>query len=110
MGALGRLASIVEQVAEMQHSGKRTIVVTSGAVGLGNMLLQKQQGSSVEPFGDKPWNADARAAAAVGQPNLMALYQTMFAQHGLRCAQLLVTNHDLGLESTFNNLRDTVEE
>lgn len=111
--ALGRLASIVEQISEMQNSGRNCIVVTSGSVGFGKMLLREQQILST-PIGNmrnrNAWNPDARAAAAVGQPSLMALYHSMFRQYGLRCAQVLVTQRDFDCESTRNNLKSTVEE
>ena len=90
--ALGRLASIAEQAAELQNSGRSVILVTSGSVGFGKMLLHEQKRLST-PMGalrrGKDWTPDPRAAAAVGQPSLMALYQSLFQQYGVRCAQVL---------------------
>jgi len=88
-------------------------LVTSGSVGFGKMLLREQKMMST-PMGafrrEKRWNPDARAAAAVGQPSLMALYQSLFQQYGVRCAQVLVTQNDFERESTKNNLTSTMEE
>lgn len=111
--ALGRLASIAEQAAELQNSGRNVILVTSGSVGFGKMLLREQKMMST-PMGafrrGKDWNPDARAAAAIGQPSLMALYQSLFSQYGVRCAQVLVTQNDFERTSTRDNLTSTVEE
>ncbi|XP_063696390.1 delta-1-pyrroline-5-carboxylate synthase [Culicoides brevitarsis] len=115
--ALGRLASIVEQVAECQLEGRECIMVTSGAVAFGKQKLEQEvlmsmsmretlspkdhmQGNVIEP----------RAAAAIGQSGLMSLYDAMFAQYGVKVAQVLVTKPDFYNEETRKHLFSTLSE
>ena len=53
---------------------------------------------------------EPRAAAAVGQSGLMSLYDAMFAQYGIKIAQVLVTEPDLYNEETRRNLLSTLSE
>lgn len=53
---------------------------------------------------------EPRAAAAVGQSGLMSLYDAMFAQYGVKLAQVLVTKPDFLNEETRKNLFSTLSE
>lgn len=53
---------------------------------------------------------EPRAAAAVGQSGLMSLYDAMFAQYGVKIAQVLVTKPDFYNEETRKNLFSTLSE
>ena len=113
--ALGRLASIVEQVAECQLEGRECILVTSGAVAFGKQkltqeLLMTQTMRETLRGDDTPHVLEPRAAAAVGQSGLMSLYDAMFAQYGLRIAQVLLTKPDFYNEETRKNLFATLSE
>lgn len=118
--ALGRLASIVEQVAECHHEGRECIMVTSGAVAFGRQKLTQellmslsmretlsQSDHSREDAGS---TLDPRAAAAVGQSELMAMYDAMFSQYNVKIAQVLVTKPDFYNEETRKNLFCTLSE
>ena len=72
--ALGRLASIVEQVAECQIEGRECIMVTSGAVAFGKQKLAQELLMTLtmrETLHPKENDAnhilEPRAAAAVGK-------------------------------------------
>ncbi|XP_065185504.1 delta-1-pyrroline-5-carboxylate synthase-like isoform X2 [Sycon ciliatum] len=98
--ALGRLASIVEQVAELQGKGKQVVLVTSGAVAFGKQVINQQNrlSQSVRQAinsGKDGTFLEPRACAAVGQCGLMSMYEAMFSQYGLETAQVLLTKRDL---------------
>lgn len=118
--ALGRLASIVEQVAEAQNEGRECIMVTSGAVAFGKqkltqeLLMSLSMRETLSPTDhtreDAPALVEPRAAAAVGQSGLMSLYDAMFSQYGVKIAQVLVTKADFYNEHTRSNLFSTLSE
>ncbi|KAK6638605.1 hypothetical protein RUM43_006872 [Polyplax serrata] len=118
--ALGRLASIVEQVAESHMGGRECIMVTSGAVAFGKQKLTQELVMSLsmrETLSPKDHIKDEgkyllepRAAAAVGQSGLMSLYDAMFSQYGVKIAQVLVTKPDFYNEETRRNLFSTLSE
>jgi glutamate 5-kinase len=49
-----------------------------------------------------------QAAAAVGQMGLTQAYETVFARHGLKSAQILLTHDDLADRSRYLNARTTL--
>ncbi|MGZ6076723.1 MAG: glutamate 5-kinase [Myxococcaceae bacterium] len=86
--ALGRLMSLVEEMALLRQEGRQLLLVSSGAVALG----MKQLGLE-----ERPRSLGLRqACAAVGQGHLVALYTSAFAQFGVTAAQVLLTESDLG--------------
>ncbi|KAL0830747.1 hypothetical protein ABMA28_002872 [Loxostege sticticalis] len=118
--ALGRLASIVEQVAECHHEGRECIMVSSGAVAFGRqkltqeLLMSLSMRETLSPSDHTREDAvsilDPRAAAAVGQSELMAMYDAMFSQYNVKIAQVLVTKPDFYNEETRKNLFCTLSE
>ncbi|KAA8590082.1 hypothetical protein FQN60_014016 [Etheostoma spectabile] len=119
--ALGRLASIVEQVAMLQNQGREMMIVTSGAVAFGKQRLRHEilLSQSVRQALHSGQNQlkemsvpvlEARACAAAGQSGLMALYEAMFTQYSTCTAQILVTNLDFHDEQKRRNLNSTLHE
>lgn len=119
--ALGRLASIVEQVAELQNEGRELLMVTSGAVAFGKQRLAQELLMSLSmretlSTKDSIRSEEAksliapRASAAVGQSGLMSLYEAMFAQYGVKVAQILITKPDFYNNETRQNLNSTINE
>jgi glutamate 5-kinase len=96
-----RLAAELAEVA-----GKRKVVlVSSGAVALGAERLGLVRSRA------KPWDIPTKqAAAAVGQPHLMAAWGDALARHGLVTAQVLLTAEDLASRQRFLNARRTFEK
>ncbi|XP_063748955.1 delta-1-pyrroline-5-carboxylate synthase isoform X2 [Eleginops maclovinus] len=119
--ALGRLASIVEQVAMLQNQGREMMIVTSGAVAFGKQrlrheILLSQSVRQALHSGHNQLNdmsvpvLEARACAAAGQSGLMALYEAMFTQYSTCTAQVLVTNLDFHDDQKRQNLNSTLQE
>lgn len=90
------IENLVKAIADIKNSGKEVILVTSGAIGLGMAKL----GLSVRPH-DTP---SKQACAAIGQTELMNLYERFFGDYSISVAQVLLTKYILSDER-----RDHVE-
>ena len=73
-------------ISELKNTGKEVILVSSGAIAVGRNRL----GMDIKPHEIKL----KQAAAAVGQCDLMCLYDRAFAEYGYVAAQILM-NRDV---------------
>lgn len=97
---LAQFQRLSAEVAAAVKSGCECLIVSSGAVGAGLMLLG---------FAQRPADlAGVQACAAVGQSKLMQIYETAFAEHGLHVAQLLLTHGDLDSRTRYANAANTM--
>lgn len=95
--AVRRLA---DQIAELRRRGLHVTVVSSGAIGAGVSQLR---------LGVRPKNmALLQAAAAVGQPALMNIFDAALSRHRLRAAQMLLTRADFEDRRRYLNVRNTL--
>lgn len=99
---------LAEDIAAVVRSGKKILIVTSGAVGEGEKEL----------FGDFPVVAFGnmnqaiirkQAQAAVGQGSLITAYKKAFARHGLIAAQVLLTQSDFADQQNSLNICATIQ-
>ena len=91
-------------MAELAQT-RSVVLVSSGAIALGAERL----GLVRSPR--KSWDiATKQAAAAVGQPDLMAEWGRAFGAHGRLVAQVLLTAEDLANRRRFLNARHTFEK
>ncbi|HYG23318.1 MAG TPA: glutamate 5-kinase [Verrucomicrobiae bacterium] len=97
---LAQMEQLVAQLAAQRSAGREIVLVTSGAVGAGMGAL----GYSTRPAE----LAEKQACAAVGQSRLMAVYEQLFAKHGLVVAQVLLTHEDLEHHERHLNARNTL--
>jgi len=94
------LARVVSHVASFREKGDQVILVTSGAIACGLSVLG---------FKKRPTAlAELQAAAAAGQNILMQEYFEEFSEHGLKCAQVLLTRGDLTDRKRYLNARNTI--
>lgn len=88
------------EIAALVAGGVECLVVSSGAVGAGMMVLGLTERSTDIPT--------KQACAAIGQSRLMRQYETHFGGHGLAVAQLLLTHGDLDSRARYHNARNTL--
>jgi len=88
-----KIEKLVDQIAAAVGMGDKIIFVTSGAVAAG-----------IAELGIPPKPNDVvfqQAAAAAGQPVLMAKYREYFKRRGLKVAQILLTAEDLSNRASY---------
>jgi glutamate 5-kinase len=97
---IARIAALVEQIDRIRKTGRRVVLVSSGAVGAGMGLLGLKEKPKDLPH--------LQAAAASGQAHLIRLYDDCLQAHGCRAAQLLLTANDFRTRERYLNVRNTV--
>ncbi len=96
-----RVEKLVKVLADIHNSGKDIILVSSGAIGLGMSKM-----SLTERPKDTPMK---QACAAVGQCELMYMYDKLFGEHNITVAQILLTRYILDTPRK-NNVVNTFEK
>lgn len=98
--AMSRIYSFIESIADLKKQNKEIIIVTSGAVGLGAKKLG---------FKEKPTLVTLKqACAAVGQGQLMSIYEEGFNRYSILTAQILITGEDFSNRKKYLNLGNTL--
>ena len=82
-----RMEKLCKVISDIKNAGHQVILVSSGAIGMGVGKL----GLGTRPS-DMPTK---QAAAAVGQCELMYIYDKLFSQYHHTVAQLLITGEDV---------------
>ena len=101
--ALVRLEPIVHAIASLQTGRHQSVLVSSGAVGLGRGWL------GLHPSRLKDM-VTKQACAAVGQSLLMETYKRLFSAFDVKIAQVLLTEEDFSNWQRYSNLRRTMEK
>jgi len=97
---VARIASLAEQIYHIRQTGRRGVLVSSGAVGAGMGLLKLRERPRDLPH--------LQAAAATGQAHLIRLYNDCLETHGCHAAQLLLTANDFRTRERYLNVRNTL--
>ena len=97
----GAIADWARQIAELRSRGREVLVVSSGAIAEG----MKRLAWTKRPHAVN----ELQAAAAVGQMGLVQMWESCFAEQGLRTAQVLLTHEDLGDRRRYLNARTTLK-
>ncbi|MGL4630334.1 MAG: glutamate 5-kinase [Leadbetterella sp.] len=93
------IQDIANQIAEL-HKEFKIVIVSSGAVGAGKRFIKNYEGQI----------AQKKAAAAIGNPILLTMYDEAFSKHGIQVAQSLLERQHFANREQFLQLKQTYEE
>lgn len=94
-----RIDSLVRVISDLHNCGFELVLVSSGAVGVGVSKLG---------LAERPTDIRMKqAAAAVGQCELMHIYDKMFLEYGVNVAQILLTRHNINRPDHYANVEGT---
>src|SRR5262245_9443709 len=95
-----RLQALTAQVQRLRQTGRKVVLVSSGAIGAGLGRLG---------LGKRPTDLrHLQACAAVGQSFLMRAYEECLEPHGIHTAQILLTAGDFDNRGRYLNARNTI--
>ncbi len=92
---------IVKVLSDLKNAGHELILVSSGAIGMGVGKL----GLTGRPDD----MAGKQACAAVGQCELMYVYDKLFSEYNHTIAQILMTGEDFKAQDRFRNFENTMD-
>ena len=97
---LQRMDRLAMVLSDLHNQGKEIVLVSSGAIGIAMGKL----GLSEKPSDIKK----KQAIAAVGQCELMYLYDKLFSQYNNTVAQILLTKDDVAIPKRKRHTQNTV--
>ena len=96
-----RFEELCKVLSDLKNAGHEIILVSSGAIGMGMGKLH---------LTERPRDlATKQAAAAVGQCELMYIYDKLFAEYNHTVAQILLDAEDLRHEDRHRNFENTMK-
>lgn len=99
---LRRTEELCKVLSDLHHSGLQIILVTSGAIGVGMGKLGLQE---------RPIEIEKKQAiAAVGQCELMFMYDKLFGEYNCMVAQVLLTADVTASDNSKRNVENTFRE
>ena len=97
-----RIEALCKAVSDIKNAGEEIILVSSGAIGMGvGKLNLKERPKDI---------AGKQACAAVGQCELMYIYDKEFSSYNHTVAQILLTAPDLKNEDRHEKFKDTMSK
>ena len=95
-----RAEELCKVISDIKNAGNQVIVVSSGAIGMGTGKLGLRERPKDIPT--------KQAAAAVGQCELMYIYDKLFGEYNHIVAQLLITGEDIESDARHTNFSNTL--
>lgn len=99
-----KMDALVRELCNLRNQGKDVVLVTSGAIALG-----KKNVNSCACENDNPV-AFKQACAAIGQAQLIMVYQKMFSEYNQIAAQILITKETVFDSTSRKNTVNTFNE
>lgn len=96
---LGRIDKLARTIADIKNRGVEVVLVSSGAIGVGVGKLGLKERPTL--------TREKQAAAAVGQCELMYLYDKMFSEYGYKTGQVLLTRDVIDIPERKENVMNT---
>ena len=96
---LRRIEQLCRVISDIKNAGREVVLVSSGAVAVGVNRLNLPHRPQDVP--------GKQAAAAVGQCNLMAIYDRFFSEYGYKVAQILLTRNIVEQQRAKQNTINT---
>ncbi len=99
---LMRIEKLVRTLVDIHNSGKKVILVSSGAIATGaaKMGLDKKPGDKIKK----------QALAAIGQAELIKIYDKFFEEYNKTVAQILLTKDGIEDSTRRRNAKNTINE
>jgi glutamate 5-kinase len=97
-----RVGVLAQEAKTLAGRGVQLVIVTSGAIALGVRRLGLAERPRTMP--------GLQAAAAVGQGQLIHVYERALASHGLHAGQVLLTHDDVRDRRRYLNARHALSE
>ena len=95
-----RFEELCKVISDIKNAGNDVVIVSSGAIGMGSGKLG---------FEKKPTEISVKqACAAVGQCELMYIYDKEFSSHNITVAQVLLTAPDLSCDDRHAKFTSTM--
>ncbi len=95
----GKIEDLANQLNILKESYE-IVLVSSGAIAAAKQFVELNKARAIK---------DKQALAAIGQLQLMRIYQEVFRDYNLNCAQCLLTYSDFKNHVSRQNMRNTLE-
>ncbi|MDR2559989.1 MAG: glutamate 5-kinase, partial [Oscillospiraceae bacterium] len=96
-----RVENLARVISDIRNSGREVIFVTSGAISVGMARMNLTERPSDTP--------GKQACAAIGQSELMNIYDSEFSKYNRAVAQILMTRDVVSNKERRENAKNTLE-
>lgn len=100
---LAKLEKLVRILSDLRNQGKDVILVSSGAIAVGRNKTHMTDYENTTI-------AEKQAFAAIGQAQLIMIYQKLFSEYGQTAAQVLMTKFTIANNLSRKNAENTFSE